>query len=72
MINTFHEVEHAPLRIFNRAVVMTNQMMDHGEGAATSYATEFTKQERAEIYLMLQLIKKLDLEQVRKIVTKRS
>jgi len=67
--NRFTDVEHRPLRIYNRAVMFSNIYEDHGRGAAEDYAASFTKEERLEIAQMIALVRKKGTKHVIALVT---
>lgn len=66
---TFKDVEHRPLRIYNRCVTFFNILEDAGKAAAEEYVKEFTDDERVEMYLMTTLVKKHGPRQVKVWVT---
>jgi hypothetical protein len=67
--NLFNDIEHRPLRIYNRAVMFHNIYEDHGKYSAEDYANSFTKEERLEMAQMTALVKKLGTKRVKEMVT---
>lgn len=70
LFNRFDEIEHAPLRAFNRAVLLYNIMEDYGQVPADRYRQQFTEQEAKQMYLILVMIRDNGEQYVREIVTK--
>lgn len=66
---TFKDVEHLPLRVFNRVVMSFNIRDDFGSAILEKYLENFTAQERAEMMMMTMTIKSRGQEAVRKEVT---
>ena len=69
-LNKFSDINHLPLRVFNRVVFLNNLFADSGKEAAQSYVDLFTEGERQQMYVMGQYIKSVGEEKVRKEVTK--
>ena len=69
MFNQFNEIQHRPLRIYNRAVMFHNIYEDHGKAPAEDYANSFTKEERLEMAQMTALVKKKGPKFVKDLVT---
>ena len=69
-MNTFNEVEHTPLRVFNRLVFLFNLLEDKGKEYASIYLKKFSQSELNEIYLMRGIVEAKGVDEVRKIVTK--
>ena len=67
---TFEEIEHQPLRVYNRVATMYNLLQDFGKDACAAYISQFTQPERQELYLMQQVIKLKGLKAVQGEVTK--
>lgn len=67
--NKFDDIDHLPLRVFNRTVFMTNLMEDFGADAVKEYANLFTTGEKKQIMLMSAYIKHHGVDQTRKDVT---
>lgn len=68
--NKFDDVNHVPLRVFNRVVLMSNLMGDFGKDVAISYAELFEEGERKQMYIMQSFISQQGLEAARATVTK--
>lgn len=68
--NTFKEIKHIPLRVFNRVVYLQNLMEDKGQTVAREYAELFSDVERKQMYLIGQAIKSRGVDTIRKEVTK--
>lgn len=56
-LNKFEDINHLPLRVFNRVVFLNNLFADSGKGAAQGYADLFTDEERKQMYVMSAYIK---------------
>lgn len=69
-LNKFDEINHQPLRAFNRTVFLNNLYQDGGEGAAKRYISLFTEEEKKEMFVINACIKKMGVERVKKEVTK--
>lgn len=67
--NLFHDVQHRPLRIFNRSVMFHNLYDDQGARTAKEYVDALTKEERLEIAQMTALVKKIGLKRVKALIT---
>ena len=67
--NLFHDIQHRPLRIFNRSVMYHNLLEDQGKAVAGEYASALTKEERLEIVQMTSLVKKIGLKRVKALIT---
>ena len=67
--NKFNDIQHRPLRIYNRAVMFYNLRQDHGGYTAEQYAESFTKEERLEMAQMTALVKKKGPKFVKDLVT---
>ena len=67
--NRFTDVEHAPLRVYNRAVMFSNIYEDHGRYAAEEYAQTFSKEERLQMAQMIALVKAKGTKHVIALVT---
>jgi len=67
--NLFYDVQHRPLRIYNRSVMFHNLLEDQGKATAQEYANSLTKEERLEIVQMTQLVKKIGLKRLKALVT---
>lgn len=66
----FNNIEHMPLRVYNRAMFATNLMADSGREIVEEYFQAFTDSERKQIFVMLSYIKKFGQETAMKAVTK--
>lgn len=67
--NRFTDISHAPLRVYNRAVMFANIYEDHGKGAAEEYAESFTKEERLQMAQVTALVKTKGTKHVIALVT---
>jgi len=56
-MNRFDEIQHTPLRVYNRTVVAFNLMEDYGQPAVVKYLELFSEDEKKQIVLMNQFIK---------------
>lgn len=68
--NQFSDIEHRPLRIYNRSVMVFNVLEDHGEATAREYLESFSPEERLEIGQMTALVRKRGNKVVKEMVTK--
>lgn len=67
--NLFRDIQHRPLRIYNRSVMFHNLYEDQGAHTAKEYVDALTKEERLEIAQMTQLVRKLGVTKVKELVT---
>lgn len=65
----FDEIQHTPLRVFNRVVLMTNLLQDFGKEAMENYAASFTEGERKQMFIMQEYIKVNGEKEMRQMVT---
>lgn len=70
VMNTFNEIEHKPLRTFNRVVYFSNILSDKGKAYAVKYIENFSELERKEMYLVQMAVKAKGVEAIRKLVTR--
>lgn len=70
MISRFEEVEHLPLRTFNRTAMICNLLEDGGKAAVEDYIKDFSSQEIKEINQMYRFVKKNGYKKSRELVTK--
>jgi len=68
--NKFDDINHRPLRIYNRAVMFHNLYEDQGKFVASEYANSFTSEERLEMAQMTALVKNRGVKFVKALVTK--
>lgn len=68
--NRFTDINHRPLRIYNRSVMTFNIMEDQGKDTAVEYLDSFTKEERLEIAQMTALTRKIGAKNVKEMVTR--
>lgn len=69
-LNKFEEINHLPLKVFNRVVFLNNLYSDSGREAAEKYISLFSEAEKKQMYVMGSYIKRVGEELVRKEVTK--
>lgn len=67
--NRFTDIEHTPLRVYNRTVMFHNIYEDHGKHEAEAYAQSFTKEERLQMAQMAALVKNKGTKHVIALVT---
>lgn len=67
--NRFTDIQHRPLRIYNRSVMFANLFEDQGKFVAEDYANTFTKEERFEMAQMTALVRKKGVKVVQALVT---
>lgn len=70
VFNRFEDINHLPLRVFNRVVFLNNLLADAGEVAARHYIGTFNEGERKQLFLMQSYIKLHGIDKARKDVTK--
>lgn len=68
-MSNFVEIEHAPLRTYNRCVYAFNLLEDAGRAVVEDYLNQFNSQERQEMVKMTKLVKKLGTKRVKDMVT---
>lgn len=68
-MDNFNHIKHAPLRIYNRAVMASNILEDHGVEPLREYVSQFTEQERLDMFNLLKLVRRDGVDTVRKMVT---
>ena len=67
--NRFDDINHRPLRIYNRAVMAYNIQEDQGRATMVEYLETFSPEERKEIAQMVQLVLKKGIKEVQRLVT---
>lgn len=68
--NNFNEIEHLPLRVFNRVVTSFNISADYGRHELEKYVGQFNPRERLQMAYMTKYIKQHGPEKARADVTK--
>lgn len=68
--NQFNDVNHRPLKIYNRAVTLMNINTDFGKHVAEDYVQLFSEDDRKDMWMMLLLIKKIGQKEAKKKVTR--
>ena len=68
-MNNFAEIEHYPLRVYNRAVMSFNIFEDAGRAKLEEYLAQFTKEEKEDMAKLIALTKKLGNKRVKEMVT---
>ena len=68
--NNFSEIEHSPLRAYNRCAFVSNLLEDFGLAPAQDYLAQFSEKEKMEMYTIFDLIRKQGLKKTREGVTK--
>lgn len=68
--NTFDEIQHKPLRAYNRAAYFSNLREDSGVVVANDYLSQFGMNDRLDIARILAGINKLGIKKVQELVTK--
>ncbi len=66
----YNTVQHMPLRVYNRATMLANIQKDFGAEKAEKYASQFTKGEMKQMFIMLAYIGKFGREEAKKEVMK--
>jgi hypothetical protein len=67
---TFDEVEHLPLRTYNRMVMCFNIKEDFGPVVLEEYVENFDIEERKRIFLLMAFVYKEGMERAREICLK--
>lgn len=67
--NDFADIQHRPLRIYNRAVTAFNIRDDFGKVDMEEYLSQFSKQERLEIAQMTALTRIKGAKFMKELVT---
>lgn len=67
-MNKFNDIDYLPLRVWNRTVMLFNIREDSGENAAKEYASQFSKQELAQMLDLYHLVKKNGPEKIKKMI----
>lgn len=65
-ITQFNDVSYAPLRIFNRCVMLFNINEDQGYEAAQAYLKGFTQADKSEMLAVYNRVKKEGVDTVRR------
>lgn len=68
--NNFDDIEHLPLRVYNRAITATNISNDLGRTALTEYIEQFTDIEKKQLAIMFAFIQKYGLKKAQEEATK--
>lgn len=69
-LNKFDDINHLPLRVFNRVVFLNNLFEDGGPEAAKKYVELFDDMEQKQMFVMGNYIKREGVAKVRKEVTR--
>lgn len=67
--NRFDEIDHLPLKVYNRFVLLSNLKEDFGEAVAQDYLELFDEKERKQMFIINTFIKTKGVDEVRKMVT---
>lgn len=68
-MSNFNDVNHMPLRTYNRCVVAANLKQDAGQAALEDYLDQFSPEEQADIQTMYKLIRTHGVRRIQKMVT---
>ena len=68
-VNRFDEIQHQPLRIYNRVVMCYNLAQDSGEEAARSYLSSFSEDERKQMFILTVYMQKMGQKATYEYVT---
>ena len=69
-VNRFDEIEHQPLRTYNRVVMCYNLAQDSGEEATRSYLSSFSEDERKQMFVLTVYLQKMGQKATYEYVTK--
>lgn len=67
--NTFSDIEHMPLRVFNRTIMMNNIKADLGLDKLKEYIAMFTDAEKKQMYIMQKFIELNGYNKAKKLAT---
>jgi len=67
--NNFEDIQHLPLRAYNRAVFYSNLFEDSGKMYAKEYVSQFSPKERLAIAQTIAAVRKFGPKRVQQIVT---
>lgn len=67
---TFHDVQHLPLRVYNRTVMAYNIREDFGTAILEEYFANFTDAEKWQMLNMMEFIKRNGREAAKSFATK--
>lgn len=70
VFNRFDDIAHAPLRIFNRVVFLSNLYADHGKALAEEYINLFTKEEKVQMGTLAAIFKEKGYKYTKELVLK--
>lgn len=68
--NTFSEIKHTPLRVYNRVVMMNNIIEDFGKDTLEEYISNFSQMERKQMFVMAHFLKHHGPKVTQEVVTK--
>lgn len=68
-MSNFSEIQHAPLRAYNRCVYAFNLLEDSGKAPMEDYLSQFSKKDRVEISKVYELINNVGHKRIKEIVT---
>ena len=68
-MSNFLEIEHLPLRTYNRCVYAFNILEDAGRAHFDNYINQFSYRDRLEMVTMTKLVKKLGTKRVKAMIT---
>ena len=68
--NLFNDINHEPLRVYNRVVMCYNLRSDFGQAVVEDYIGCFSEPERKQMYYMTRLVQKEGKDSVMKKVVK--
>tara|TARA_R110002033_G_scaffold41956_10_gene82786 strand:- start:225 stop:488 length:264 start_codon:yes stop_codon:yes gene_type:complete len=67
--NDFNDIEHKPLRVYNRVVFMFNIREDFGAYKVQEYLQRFTEAQKKEMYILIQYLNKYGKDATMKAIT---
>lgn len=67
---TFHDVQHVPLRVYNRVVMAYNIQEDFGQAVLEEYFENFSQPEKAQMLAMMEFVKRNGREAAKAFATK--
>lgn len=67
--NNFNDIQHLPLRVFNRTILFNNIFTDFGKESASEYIEQFSQGERKQMFVMQAYIKKFGYKFAKEKVT---
>lgn len=68
--NNFNDIQHTPLRVFNRTILFNNIFSNFGSMSAEEYLDQFNQGEKKQMFIMQTFIKKFGYKEAKKSACK--